>query len=226
MPRSARADVGGYCYHVMSRGNRRAEVFHKEGDYASFCPLAACRVRPHGHAAFGLLSDAQPFPPGTLAKGRRPIIPIHAMAHDDSHPALARPPSQRRSRPPLPRPIQELPDPGKQPFSHRMPICRTQSPARQSRRKIRRLAMEFDVRSREKSQPNDRPPRRLARRHAARLAQSRQRTPGRKGTRRPPPLARPRPSIRRPILDHQNRQASRYRKLLATPRTPKEIPHR
>ncbi|MGO9273309.1 MAG: hypothetical protein ACLQOO_24245, partial [Terriglobia bacterium] len=30
MPRSARASAGGYCYHVINRGNARAEVFHKE----------------------------------------------------------------------------------------------------------------------------------------------------------------------------------------------------
>src|SRR5438876_4724546 len=36
MPRTARASVGGYCYHVINRGNARAEVFHKEGDYRAF----------------------------------------------------------------------------------------------------------------------------------------------------------------------------------------------
>src|ERR1700677_847015 len=39
MPRTARADVGGYCYHAINRGNRRAEVFRKEGDYAAFARL-------------------------------------------------------------------------------------------------------------------------------------------------------------------------------------------
>ena len=28
MPRTARASVGDYCYHVINRGNARAEVFH------------------------------------------------------------------------------------------------------------------------------------------------------------------------------------------------------
>jgi hypothetical protein len=28
--------VGGYCYHVVNRGNARAEVFRHEGDYATF----------------------------------------------------------------------------------------------------------------------------------------------------------------------------------------------
>ncbi|HLW66066.1 MAG TPA: transposase [Gemmataceae bacterium] len=39
MPRTARAIVGGYCYHVLNRGNGRQEVFHHDGDYANFCRL-------------------------------------------------------------------------------------------------------------------------------------------------------------------------------------------
>ncbi|MDH5668385.1 MAG: hypothetical protein OEY86_10270 [Nitrospira sp.] len=30
MPRTARASVGGLCYHIINRGNARAEVFRKE----------------------------------------------------------------------------------------------------------------------------------------------------------------------------------------------------
>jgi putative transposase len=48
MPRTARAAVGGLCYHVINRDNARREVFHKPEDYASFCRLvqeAADRVR-------------------------------------------------------------------------------------------------------------------------------------------------------------------------------------
>jgi putative transposase len=33
MPRTGRAFVGGVCYHVINRGNGRATVFHKDGDY-------------------------------------------------------------------------------------------------------------------------------------------------------------------------------------------------
>jgi hypothetical protein len=33
MARTARTSVGGICYHVLSRGNRREAVFHKPGDY-------------------------------------------------------------------------------------------------------------------------------------------------------------------------------------------------
>jgi putative transposase len=36
MPRTARASQGGYCYHVVNRGNGRRTVFHKDGDYSAF----------------------------------------------------------------------------------------------------------------------------------------------------------------------------------------------
>ncbi len=39
MPRTARASRGGYCYHVINRGNGRAQVFHKDGDYLAFLRL-------------------------------------------------------------------------------------------------------------------------------------------------------------------------------------------
>jgi putative transposase len=36
MPRTARASVGGLCYHVLNRGNARRQVFFKDGDYQAF----------------------------------------------------------------------------------------------------------------------------------------------------------------------------------------------
>ncbi len=39
MPRTARASAGGLCYHVLNRGNARAEVFHEADDYAEFVDL-------------------------------------------------------------------------------------------------------------------------------------------------------------------------------------------
>jgi putative transposase len=42
MPRTARAIVGGLCYHVINRGNARATVFHEPADYQAF--LALMRV--------------------------------------------------------------------------------------------------------------------------------------------------------------------------------------
>jgi putative transposase len=41
MPRTLRASVGGLCYHVLNRGNGRATVFRKDGDYAAFVALLA-----------------------------------------------------------------------------------------------------------------------------------------------------------------------------------------
>lgn len=48
MPRTGRASVGGLCYHVINRGNARAEVFRKPEDYGAFRDLlreAAARMR-------------------------------------------------------------------------------------------------------------------------------------------------------------------------------------
>jgi len=39
MPRVARASVGDCCYHVVNRGNGRAEVFHAEGADQAFINL-------------------------------------------------------------------------------------------------------------------------------------------------------------------------------------------
>lgn len=36
MARTARAARGGWCYHVVSRGNRRAQVFHASCDFLAF----------------------------------------------------------------------------------------------------------------------------------------------------------------------------------------------
>jgi putative transposase len=41
MPRTARASVGGICYHVLNRGNGRRQVFRKEGDYQAFLKAIA-----------------------------------------------------------------------------------------------------------------------------------------------------------------------------------------
>jgi len=39
MVRTARAAIGGTCYHVTNRGNNRAQVFHSDEDYDSFISL-------------------------------------------------------------------------------------------------------------------------------------------------------------------------------------------
>ena len=59
MPRTARASVGNYCYHVINRGNARAEVFHAEGDYQAFITLltqASQRI-PMGVLAYCIMPN-------------------------------------------------------------------------------------------------------------------------------------------------------------------------
>ena len=70
MPRTARASVANYCYHVLNRGNNRARVFHKEDDFAAFADLlveaklrhpmrilAYCLMPNHFHLALWPLGD-------------------------------------------------------------------------------------------------------------------------------------------------------------------------
>jgi putative transposase len=59
MPRTARASAGGYCYHVLNRGNARAEIFHHEGDYEAFLALVveACVRLPMRVLAYCLMPN-------------------------------------------------------------------------------------------------------------------------------------------------------------------------
>ena len=59
MPRTARASVGGVCYHVINRGNARAEVFHQDADYATFVKLlaTACERIPMRVLAYCLMPN-------------------------------------------------------------------------------------------------------------------------------------------------------------------------
>ena len=59
MPRTARASVGGICYHVINRGNAQAEVFHKTQDYAAFVKLIgqACERLPMRVLAYCLMPN-------------------------------------------------------------------------------------------------------------------------------------------------------------------------
>lgn len=59
MPRTARASVGGICYHVINRGNARAEVFHKKADYDTFVKLlaSACERVPMRVLAYCLMPN-------------------------------------------------------------------------------------------------------------------------------------------------------------------------
>ncbi len=75
MPRSARAAVGGFCYHVINRGNERATVFHDDADFHAFVRLlraASARV-PMRLLAYGLMPNhfhAVLWPPGDTDMAR------------------------------------------------------------------------------------------------------------------------------------------------------------
>jgi putative transposase len=70
MPRTSRACLAGYPYHVSSRGNARSEVFHKPADYAAFLQalreasvrlpmplLAFCLMPNHFHLVVRPIGD-------------------------------------------------------------------------------------------------------------------------------------------------------------------------
>src|SRR5262245_4289816 len=59
MPRSARASVGGVCYHVINRGNGQRQVFHKDADYQAFLKALAhaCVEIPMEVLAYCLLPN-------------------------------------------------------------------------------------------------------------------------------------------------------------------------
>jgi putative transposase len=59
MSRTARASVGGVCYHVLNAGNNRSEVFHTHDDFANFVTLItdACGRMPMRVLGYCLLPD-------------------------------------------------------------------------------------------------------------------------------------------------------------------------
>jgi len=82
MPRSARASAGGYCYHVINRGNARAEVIHKDEVFEAFVRIMGeARVRVPMHVVSRCLkpnisiSCSGPVPTATWAGGCADSLP-------------------------------------------------------------------------------------------------------------------------------------------------------
>jgi putative transposase len=88
MPRTARASVGGVCYHVLNRGNARRRVFHKTGDYRAFlhvlaevcavvplCPLAYCLMPNHFHLVVWPAGD------GDLSRALHRVLTAHVRRY-------------------------------------------------------------------------------------------------------------------------------------------------
>lgn len=97
MPRTARAAVGGLCYHVLNRGNARAEVFHKPEDFDAFVDLFApacerlrmrilgwCLMPNHFHLVL------RPYDDGDLGRWMQWLLTSHVRRyhrhyHTDGH---------------------------------------------------------------------------------------------------------------------------------------------
>ncbi len=80
MPRSARIDIAGEVYHVMSRGIERGEIFLEEADYVDFTSRASQWFRACGTKclAWALLPNHFHF---LLRRGERPLAEVmrHVM---------------------------------------------------------------------------------------------------------------------------------------------------
>ena len=84
MPRTARASVGQYCYHVINRGNGRAPVFHADGDFQAFITLLtdACRRLPMRVLAYCLMPNhfhlaLWPYGDGDLSRWMQWLLTAH-----------------------------------------------------------------------------------------------------------------------------------------------------
>ena len=88
MPRTARASVGGLCYHVINRGNAREPVFHDSSDYQTFARLigeactrlpldvlAACLMPNHFHLVL------QPYGDGDLGRWMQWLLTSHVRRY-------------------------------------------------------------------------------------------------------------------------------------------------
>jgi putative transposase len=92
MPRTARATPGGFCFHVLNRGNRRQEVFHDPADYDAFVRLlvqAAARF-PVRWLAFCLMPNhfhlaAWPTGPDDLSATMHWLLTTHACRYQKQY---------------------------------------------------------------------------------------------------------------------------------------------
>src|SRR5438876_11063830 len=88
MPRTARASVGGICYHVINRGNARRDVFVKDGDFQAFLKAIghACIEIPMPVLGFCLMSNhfhlvVQPKDDGDLSRWMHWVLNTHVRRY-------------------------------------------------------------------------------------------------------------------------------------------------
>jgi putative transposase len=92
MPRTARASVGGICYHVLNRGNGQAAVFDQPADYAAFVELihAACNRDPMRVLAYCLMPNhfhlvLWPHADGDLSRWMQWLLTAHVRRYHSHH---------------------------------------------------------------------------------------------------------------------------------------------
>jgi putative transposase len=92
MPRTARASVGGICYHVLNRGNGRSRVFHDDADFRAFLDLlaAACQRVSMRVPGFCLMPNhfhlvLWPREDGDLSRFMQWLLTSHVRRHHRRH---------------------------------------------------------------------------------------------------------------------------------------------
>jgi putative transposase len=88
MARTARASTGGICYHVINRGNGKAEVFHKAEDYYRFTEMMheACARLPLRVVGWCLMPNhfhlvLWPFADGDLSRWMQWLMTCHVRRY-------------------------------------------------------------------------------------------------------------------------------------------------
>src|SRR5688572_21797926 len=88
MPRTARASLGNWCYHVLNRGNARADVFHKHADFEAFVALfePACERLRMRILAYCLMPNhfhlvLRPYGDGDLGRWMQWLMTSHVRRY-------------------------------------------------------------------------------------------------------------------------------------------------
>jgi putative transposase len=88
MPRTARASVGGICYHVINRGNNQQQVFNADTDYWAFHKLLreACERIPMRVVGYCVMPNhfhavLWPFGNGDLGRWMQWLLTAHVRRY-------------------------------------------------------------------------------------------------------------------------------------------------
>ena len=139
MPRSARASAGGYCYHVINRGNASGRGV-PQGRGSRGLPRDHGRgLHPGADPGGGLLPDAEPFSSRALAACRRRPEPLDALAADHARAQVSS--TLRAQRPRLARAVQGVSHPAGRALADRRPVRGAEPAASRARRAGPGLAM-------------------------------------------------------------------------------------